>query len=152
MYTFPFWPDIHHPCSRAVLAFTGCLSCLHRAESVSLNIFSLVIYWYIQQSPQATKIQWKLVVILKNGAHKAVMFIFESLAMISICTWGSFILYIDLFMCSLRQKELLNGTHIYLTRNINKSFWNSWKESWVFKLTKHKKREFNLLASCNCLK
>lgn len=71
-----------------MLAFTGCLSCLHRAESVSLNIFSLVIYWYIQQSLQATKIQRKLVVILKNGAHKAVMFIFESLAMISICTWG----------------------------------------------------------------
>lgn len=139
MNTFPFWFHIPHPYSKAAWVFTGYLSC-YRGPNLSVSIFSQ-FYSSMWQSPQATKkIQWNLVVILKISAHKPwCLFFFASPAMISIRTWRTIhCLHRFVYVFPQTKKIIKRCIHL-LTRNINKSFWISLKESWAFRLTKHKK-------------
>ena len=75
----------------------------------------------------------------ENQCSQTVMFIFlHPRQWLASELWEPFIVYIDLFMGFLRQKIIKRCIHL-LTRNTNKSFWISLKESWAFRLTKHKK-------------
>lgn len=129
MDTFPFWLDIPNTYSRTVRVFTGCLSC-YRGP---------VLLIYVAKLSSYKKIHWDLV----KFSGKPVLinhhvYFLNPLQWLASALGEPFILYIYLFMCFLRQKIIKQYTDL-LTRNINKSFWISLKESCTFRLTKHKK-------------